>query len=245
VPLAPGIAPATYLFGGPRGDEILRRLLSDLPRHLAADGRALLVFDHAVARADGPAPELALPFDAAMRTLLILGAPVDADAYSIRHAAPALQHGVEAFERAVTGMREHLEHVGHGNVCPAICVLEHASARRGWVETVRTGGPLWNEVSAAAIDRLLMGLVYLREEADDARAVHVRIPAGSLVVRPFRERGAAADSVHLGLPPDYLVPSLELEGGEWEMVQALHQGETGTATPSLLAKVARAGLIDE
>lgn len=245
VPLAPGVAPATYLFGGPRGDEILRRLLSDLPPHLAVDGRALLVFDHAVAQADDTPSELTLPFDAAMRTLLILGGPVDADAYSIRHAAPELRHGVEAFARAATGMREHLERVRHGNVCPAICVLEHAPARRGWVELVRTSGPLWNEVSAAAIDRLFAGLVYLHEEADGARAARVRIPAGSLVVRPFHGHEGAADSVVLGLPPEFLVPSLELEGEEWEMLRALHRGEAGQATPSLLAKAARAGLIDE
>lgn len=159
VPHAPAAAPATYLFGGPRGNEILSRVLRELPRHLGREGRALLVFDAPILAASGDAPQdLGVPSDGDMRVLLIRGAEVSADAYSIRHAAPELRRGVEQFDRAATAMREHLHSIGVRGFCPALCVIEHAPASRGWRETVRAGTTLWNEISAPVIDRLMTDL---------------------------------------------------------------------------------------
>jgi len=246
VPRVPGVPPATYLFGGPKGNELVLRILSELPRHLSRDGRAVLVFDQPLAvGADEAQYDSILPFNKDMRTLLILGASVDADAYSIRHAAPELRRGIHQFDSAATGMREHLKSMGIGSICPAICVVEHASSSGGWGEAVRAGSTLWNEVSARTIDRLLAGRMLLHHPTDGARLPRVRIPEGSLVIRPLKPDGSAADQVYLGLPPGYLFSSLELSQQEWEVLQALHRGEAREAALSVVAKAARAGLVEE
>ena len=242
VPHAPGAPPATYLFGGPRGGELVSRILSDVPRHLQPGGRAVLVFDQPFKTAAGEERRPALPVDESMQVLLLLGAEVGAESYSVRYATPELRVGMDAFNRAATDMREHLENVDIGSLCPAICVLEHARPGEGWTAILRAGDTLWNEVSTGTVDRLLAGQAFLHGQARGAP--RVRIPDSSLVVAPFTPDGSAPDKVHLGLPRGYLLPSLALGRQEWETLQALHRGEAPAAAAEVVAKAARAGLID-
>jgi 16S rRNA G966 N2-methylase RsmD len=245
VPAAAGAPAATYLYGGPLGNELVSAILSELPRHLGRRGHAMIVFEKARKNDQSePYPGAESMIGRNMQTLFILGGEVDADTYSIRHAVPQLRRSIDAFDKAVTVMREHLDTVGILGVCPAVCVIEHASDSPGWVETVQVSGTLWNEVSTETIERLLRGHELLHPSAGGQHMASVRIPEGSLVVRRRTPDGCTDGSVYLGLPPGYLFTSLELSEREWDVLEALHNAEPLEPLPTeILIKAARTGLV--
>jgi SAM-dependent methyltransferase len=248
VPRAPGLRHATYLFGGPRGNELVTRLLLEMPHRLRPQGRSMVVFEHPVGTdADDFESGVVSPgLDSDTRTLFIVGREVDAAAYSLRHAAPELRRGIEAFDTAVTEMREHLHAVEIRGLCPAIAVLERAQGLRGWTTTLRAGNDLWNDISTEMIERLLAAQVLLHEPTKGLRHARVRIPNGSLLVRPLTKASEAANTIYLGLPPGHLISSLELSQHEWTVLEAGEREDSLEQLPKdLIAKAAHAGLIEE
>ncbi|KYF53631.1 hypothetical protein BE08_23990 [Sorangium cellulosum] len=243
VPRAPGVRAATYLFAGAQGHELVSRVALEAPRYLNKDGRVLLVFDHPIMKGDGRR-EAVIPFNPSMRAVVIRGAEVDADAYAIRHASPELRRGVEAFDAASTAMREHLESVGIRGLCPAICVMEHAARGEGYLDVVCAGTSLWNEVSARTLDRMMANRALLHRSGGEIPRGRVHIPDASIVVRSFAQDGRPSGKVYLGLPPDYLFPSLELDEAEWEALKALHGLPLPAEDVEVVVKAARVGLID-
>ena len=245
VPRAPGTDAATYLFAGPNGNELVSRLLGEIKNHLTTGGRAMVVFEQSVAASiESQAPDCDVQLDPGTRSLFIVGEPVEADAYTLRHAAPELRRGIEAFDTAVTQMREHLHAVGIRALSPAVAIIEHAPDSRGWVATLPAGNNLWNEISTEMIERLLASQTLLRKPANGHVEACVHIPEGSLYVQPLTQVETGMEKIYLGLPPGYLVPSLELSREEWQVLKA----NDGRATPEplpqeLIAKAAHAGLI--
>ena len=245
VPHAPGLRPATYLFGGPNGNELVMRLFSELPRHLSREGRAMVVFEHPI-RNSGAADEDFFAADAATRGLFILGEEVAADTYSLRYAAAELRRGIDAFDAAATHMREHLEAQAIRGLCPAVSVFDRTDDGRGWTAMLRAGNNLWNEVSSNLIERLLASQALLHAPADGSRLVRFHIPEGSLLVRPVTTAADANDPIYLGLPPGHLLSSLELTGDEWRVFSSGSERASVEALPhGLIAKAARAGLIEQ
>ena len=246
VPAAEGAPAATYLYGGPLGSELVSTILSELPRHLARNGRAMVVFEQArrnVCRESKPSGGPMIPGNT--RTLFITGGEVDADTYSIRHAIPELRRGIDAFDKAATVMREHLHNVGIRGICPALCVFEQAGDSTGWVDSVQVSNTLWNEVTSEAIERALRGHDLLHQSAGDLYRANVRIPEETLVVRSRTPNPSGDASIYLGLPPGYLSSSLELSQTEWKIFEALHNREPLDFQPTeALLKAARAGLVE-
>jgi SAM-dependent methyltransferase len=242
VPRTADARPATYRLGGAKGNELVLDILLELPKHLTKTGRAMVVFEHPCTSGTTHNRDLALDGAGHMNTLLILGAEVDADMYSIRHAATELRNGAIAFDKAVTSMRQHLDEVGIGSLRPAICVVEHASESEGWAETVFAGDTLWDEVSAETIDRFLAVRVSLQRLGAGVPPGHLIIPAGSILARPIGPDGAPMDRLYLGLPPDYPACGLELTLAEWEALEAARKGNMPELGPGLTARAARAGL---
>jgi hypothetical protein len=178
--------------------------------------------------------------------LFLVGEEVGADVYSIRHAAPELRQGLETFDRAATSMREHLHRVGIRGFCPAICVTERAEEGLGWSATIPGGVSLWSSVTTATIERLWAGQAVLHAPAASRRRVQLRIPQGSVVARALREGAEGTDQAYLGLPPGYLLSSVELSAEEWEILQAADaEGSLEEAPSALIEKAARAGLIGD
>jgi SAM-dependent methyltransferase len=245
VPQAPGLRPATYLFGGPRGNELVMRLFSELPRHLSRGGRGMVVFEHPI-RNGGTADQDLFAADTATRALFIVGDEVDADSYSLRHAAPELRRGIDAFDAAATHMREHLDALAIRSLCPAVAVFERTDEGGGWTAMLRAGNNLWNEVSTDLVERLLASQAVLRAPADPGRLVRFRVPEGSLFVRRLTSTADANDTVYLGLPPGYLLSSLELSRAEWRLLTAGAEHASAEPLPhDLIAKAARVGLIEQ
>jgi tRNA1(Val) A37 N6-methylase TrmN6 len=243
VPRPPGARSATYLFGGAYGNELVLRIASGIPRYLRRGGRAVIVFERAVMADQGKTcTERTLAVDETMQTLVIVGAEVNAEAYAIRHASDDVRRGIDEFDRTATGMYEHLQDLHIRGLCPSICVMEHAEQSPGWIVTLHAGMSLWNEVSVATIDRLLAGNRLARESTERLRQARLRIPEGSLVIRPVSK--TEPRSVYLRPPTGYLFSSLEFATHEWDLIESLHRGQSIELPADIVAKAARAGLID-
>jgi SAM-dependent methyltransferase len=246
VPRPPGARDTTYLFGGPSGNEPVRRIVAAVPGHLRRGGRAVIVFEQAVTAAadhDGSGePVLGVPGE--LQTLVILGAEVGAEAYSIRHASAQVRRGVDEFDRRAAAMYLHLQELGIRGLSPGICVMEHRAESPAWTATLHAGTTLWNELSPITIDRLMAGNRAARGSTAHLLRARVRIPENSLVIRRPSPDGSTAGCVHLGLPPGYLFSSLEFTAHEWQRLESLSRGEPVDAAVEVVGKALRAGLID-
>jgi SAM-dependent methyltransferase len=245
VPVADDVARATYLHGGSLGNELLSRLLRDLPERLDPEGRAIIVFEQASrSRATRPDIGSVASLGERMRTLCIIGDEVDTDAYCIRHALPELRRGIEAFDSAATVMREHLARLDVSSVYSAVCVIEHAHGEPGWIEIVQAKDTLWSEISSESIERLRAGHSLLRRP-DELKQARVKVPEQSLVVRHWASDDQTDGPTYLGLPPGYLLSSLELSSSEWDALEySCDHGHLEAPPVELLVKAARWGLIE-
>jgi hypothetical protein len=122
--------------------------------------------------------------------------------------------------------------------------MERADDEHAWAAMLPGGSNLWNDISTELIERLFAGQALLRRS--ERRPVSLHIPPESLLVRALNGSKETSGSLHLGLPPQLLVGSLELSTTEWEELEAVRAGRSLRRVPdSLLEKVARAGLIDD
>lgn len=241
IPAAAGLDPATYLFGGPAGQEIILEVLSQIPMHLTRGGRAMVVFEEP-RMANSEISSCLAHFAKRVNTLLLVGEEVNADSYSIRHSTPEIRGGIEAFDRTAMNMRLHLDRTEILGLSPAVCVMENSSRSEGWCERVQAEGTLWDEISPSTIDSLMAGYDYLHHDEMVTQPVKIRIPSGTLYIRSAAPQGDDSDNVYLGLPPGMTRRTLELTHSEWDCLQAMDRGEHPDISIELATKVVRTGL---
>lgn len=245
LPFVPDLGIATsarWRFGGPRGNELALRAISEMPPHLAADGRSLSVFLQPINSAlDDPRREIERRSAEDMRTLLLLGPETDADAFSVRYAATELRRGMDEFDRAAVQMREHLSSCGIHALSPAICILQQAPPP-GWVQTVQFADDLWRDVSASAIERLLASLELLRQPAGALLRARLRIVKGALTLESFHQDGE--EKIYLAGPAGSLVRPLEITHSDWALLQSVHRApNVGSALTSHEVEARAAALL--
>src|SRR5262249_4300357 len=123
----PGLAVASYEFGGRRGDELSLRLLGEIPAYLAANGRAVILAEwpelsgesvEQHVRAAIPSPDL---------KLLILQCPGSAlNDYCAIYAASDHPDLGDEYQHDTLARRDHLEAMGIRGLRISINVLQHA-----------------------------------------------------------------------------------------------------------------------
>ncbi len=250
VPCPPQTSAATYRHGGRHGHETAQAVLREAPKFLAPNGRAMVVFEHPSFNDDersGP-QEADWVCRSNVKTLLLLGRPVDADAYSVRYAVSELKHGLDSFDTEAARMRDHLDALNIQGVHTAICILE-ATTGKGWFETVEAGEALWNEVSPDAVNRLFTGISLVHEKPDLSLRAALELPSDSLVIQGFRSNDKKNEKILVALPAGYIVQSLEFTAPEWEILQHLMDGDSLVASsPALtlqtILKLLCAGVVD-
>ena len=238
VPKAPRLTPATYLYGGPKGDELVRCLLSELPMFLKFGGRAMIVFEQAVAGGiDESVSALGGLNEAGLQKLFLFGVEVGADAYALRHAAPELRAGIDAFDRTATEMRAHLHETRIQGLRPVVCAMAKGGDA-DWTAAVQGGDDIWKEISGSMIARLMMAQTALRRSRIFGTRPRVVLPEGCLLIEPM-VRKSDLDLV-LGLPPGYPLPSIRFSVADW---RALQDGEGSPLPEELLDRLASVGLL--
>jgi hypothetical protein len=204
---SPDDRPTTFLHGGRRGDELLLRLLGQIPPLLRARGRALVLAD---------LPEVGEPWarrivqhlgtQNRLGVVVSFGGMVDADMLAIQlgaFAAPSMGH----FGERIVAYRAHLDAVGVSRTFHALIDIRTSAvpfaAERRWdrfsalsskdFESAWDAAALASQsddILLASMLRLPTGARILAER--DPGSEHVRIRLEAAAVRHELSEGAAA-----------------------------------------------------
>jgi methylase of polypeptide subunit release factors len=135
-------APTTFLFGGPRGDELCLRLLAGLVAHLAPGAMAFLLVEWPIVEGDEPLDErIAEALGPAPLSLLhVQPEDVSLDEHCARYAIVGHPRADEAYERAAVRRREHFAKTHIVALRPRLTVARRNTSRTGWRSLVEHGG---------------------------------------------------------------------------------------------------------
>ncbi len=202
----PGDSAVTWLHGGSRGDELPLRLLRDLPAHLAAGGRAVVLVEWPVFEGD---PQ---PLEARVREvvpqddvgiLLVSAAGTDLDQHCIGYAAGRPPFVGPEVVRALVARRAHLDAMKVRELRLTLNVLQRRSGSRSWTARVDARPFEQVEVSSPRIDKLVAAQELLASGRDALAAAALRLPEGTRFVED--DKGVLVE-----LPDDALIAPMRL-----------------------------------
>jgi len=181
VPREDAAAPATFLFGGPRGDEVALRLLRGLRPSLSPGGSAFLLVEWPVVVGDAPVDEriaeaLGAPGDLAMLHLRLPDASVDA--HCARYATIEHPLGDADYERAAIRRREHFDRMHIRALQPMVSVVRRHEGHPSWLSVVDVGG---TAMSRALVDAMFAARDLVARGPESVRAARLRVPEGVAV----------------------------------------------------------------
>lgn len=251
VALPPDTAPATFLHGGPRGDELPARVLAEVPNHLRPGGRAVVLVEWPLVDDQSLEERVRQSLGDTDVSLLLLRFPeTDLDDYCARYAAAA-EPGLGArFERHARRLRSHLEQLSVRGLCLTLNVIRRNDGGPSWAETVDVPRSSAGQLTSARIDALIAAhdlLVGPHERLLDStlRAVDGVLAAEHPVGDPRDE------TLRLRPDLDALVPELELSGDAARLLLLVHgSADVREATTAFAAAKgldpdgARAGILD-
>ena len=195
----------TFLHGGARGDELLLRMLSELPERLSPGGRAMLLVDWP--RYDDVTPEARIRATLAQNVqngsaafdLLLLASPSKDLGEYVAHYAVGLHPNLDQeYDQAV---HAHLEHLARQGVTElrALLLVIRATERTPWTHQVTIRGSSEAKATGAQIERLIAAQDLLAADTAKLRAAHLVVPEGTRFVQeesgqvPRRARRFAPD----------------------------------------------------
>jgi methylase of polypeptide subunit release factors len=228
----------TFLHGGARGDELLLRMLSELPQRLSPGGRAMLLVDWP--RYDDVSPEARIRAtlmqnaqnvqNAASFDLLLLASPSKDLGEYVAHYAVGLHPDLdEQYDQAV---HAHLEHLARQRVTElrALLLVIRATDRTPWTHqvTIRASGE--PKTTGAQIERLIAAQDLLAGDSEKLRAAHLVVPEGTRFVQ---EESA---QVRVELDASRLVGSLICSQSAADLLTVVHQSKSVAAAVATLAQ---------
>ena len=229
----------TFLHGGARGDELLLRMLSELPQHLSPGGRAMLLVDWP--RYDDVTPEARIRATLRQNVhnvhdapksfdLLLLASPSKDLGEYVAHYAVGLHPNLdEQYDQAV---HAHLEHLARQGVTElrALLLVIRATDRTPWTHqvTIRASGEA--KTTGAQIERLIAAQDLLAGDSEKLRAAHLVVPEGTRFVQ---EESA---QVRVELDASRLIGSLICSQSAADLLTVVHQSKSVAAAVATLAQ---------
>lgn len=182
LPRPEGSIDATYMFGGPRGDELPLRALAETPAHLTETGRAVMIIQWGVFDDESVAARIrkVLPEDV---DLLVLEAPSRSlDDAAIGDALTAYPGLGPAYEDSVLRRRAHYDALGCRSLVDTVVVVARTTARHGFTGTTRIERLEKGRCTRAHVDSLLAA--HALASASDAALLdaHPSLPRGTAFV---------------------------------------------------------------
>jgi SAM-dependent methyltransferase len=222
VPRPTGARPATYLYGGARGDELPIRLLSELPEHLTSTGRAVLLIDWPVFGDKAIEERVREAVGVSDVSILVIQLPLhaDLDDYCIRYASFFHPKLGPAFERTATHMREHLDSLGICGFQPAIVVLKRDEGCPPWVSTVHAVAR--DSVTTAAIDALITARHLLARGDDALLSATLRVPVELRVQRETPLSREDESTITLRCIGPHMLPPIDCNPASLDLVQQVN-----------------------
>jgi SAM-dependent methyltransferase len=222
----PGLATASFEYGGPRGDELPLRLLREIPAYLAKNGRAVILAEWPALAGETVEQHLRAALPASDIKVLILQCPGSAlnDYCAIYAAADHPNLGAE-FERDTLLRRDHLEAMGIRGLRIAINILQQAAeAPTGWTSAVDIQGAGQIILTSARIDKMIAARDLAIRGERAVLAAKLRVPEGTAFIEERSGVDAGATSKLMArLSPWLLVRAADLNADALKLLALVNQ----------------------
>jgi SAM-dependent methyltransferase len=237
VPRAEGVAQASALYGGFLGDEVALSMLSAVPRHLTAKGRAVLIvewpehgqgsLEQRLRAAVGEGPDL-----------LVLRAPdTDLGVHATAYAAGFHPTLGPAFAADVRARLEHFERAGIRALAPTLVIVARPEAKDGWTAVLPIQSLAHVSVTSERIDKLLAARTLTRKP-DALLAAKLRVPEGTELSQTQMGPGAEVPStLSARFPPDAAVRPIEMTMDLLFLITLIHEAPSLNAALPKIAEV--------
>ncbi|HKO49074.1 MAG TPA: methyltransferase [Polyangiaceae bacterium] len=220
----------TFLHGGARGDELLLRMLSELPPRLAPGGRALVLVDWPRYDDVSPDARIRAALGVGSFDLLLLAWPrKDLDEYVAQYAVGLRPELGEGYDHAVHAHLEHLARLGVTELRALLLVIR-ATERSPWTHEVAIRSSSDAKPTGAQIERLIAAQDLLAGDSAKFRAARLVVPEGT--------RFAQDESGQVRIEPDAsrLIDSLICSQSAADLLTVVHQSQSVAAAVDTLAK---------
>ncbi|HEY0468704.1 MAG TPA: methyltransferase [Polyangiaceae bacterium] len=220
----------TFLHGGARGDELLLRILSELPSHLAPAGRAVFLVDFPRYDEVAPAERIRTALgEGAFDLLLLASPPKDLGEYVALYAAGRQPDLGEEYARAVHSHLAHLARLGITELRTVLFVLR-ATERKPWTHQITTQGFNVAKPTGVQIERLIAAQDLLAGDSAALRAANLVVPEGTRFARD--ESG----QVRVELDASRLIGALTCSQSGADLLMAVHESPSVAHAITKLAK---------
>jgi methylase of polypeptide subunit release factors len=235
VALPDGMPATSHLHGGPRGDELARRMLAGVAAHLAPGGQAV-VLAHWPLR-DGESQTLHIRESAGTELNLLvfrLGTTPADDLATFwgqqqRHDAAA-----------VARIREHYAQLGLVGTEACISVLRRAVAAPMWTAVLDVPPPSAGFITADRIQRLFRSCDLLHGPDEALLAARLRLPEGTSVASIRGVPASDGTKTMVMLPPATLLQPLHVTPDTQRFIVAVQSAATVAESGQPLAAVREA-----
>jgi methylase of polypeptide subunit release factors len=220
----------TFLHGGARGDELLLRILSELPAHLAPGGRAVFLVDWPRYDEVSPAERIRSALgEGTFDLLLLTSPPKDLGEYVAHYAAGHHPDLGEEYGRAVHTHLAHLARLGVTELRTMLFVVRETE-RSPWTHAITTPGFLIAKPTGVQLERLIAAQDLLAGDAAALRAARLLVPEGTRFARD------EAGQVHIELHASRLIGSLTCSQGGADLLTVVHESPSVAHAVATLAK---------
>jgi len=220
----------TFMHGGARGDELLLRILSQLPAHLAPGGRAVFLVDWPRYDDVSPAERIRAALGEGNFDLLLLTSPrKELGEYVAHYAANRHPDLGEEYGRAVHAHLAHLAHLGVTELCAMLFVVR-VTERPPWTHAVTTQNFAVAKPTGAQIERLLAAQDLLAGDPDALRAAKLVVPHGTRFTRD------EAGQVRIELDASRLIGSSTCSQSGADLLTVVHESPSVADAVATLAK---------
>ncbi len=220
----------TYLHGGARGDELLLRILSELPARLAPDGRAVFLVDWPRYDDASPAERIRTALGkGSFDLLLFVSPPKHLGEHVAVYAAGQHPDFSEEYGRTVHAHLAHLARLGVTELRPLLFVVR-ATDRTPWTHAIETQSFLVARPSGAQIERLIAAQDLLTGDPATLRAARLVVPEGT---RFTRDEGG---KVRIDLDASRLIESVVCSQGAADLLSVVHESPSVGQAVTTLAK---------
>jgi len=224
IPMPEGSPPTTYLFGGPRGDELPMQLLAGVSAHLADGGRAVVLTqwpeiagESIVRRVRGA---VASPDT---DVLLVMYPPLGLGSFAIAYSAHDLRELGEQFEIELVRWRDHFERLKIKRFRPCFNVLRRRKQQRGWTRAVY---PTQGVATEDGIDQILRGCDLLHDGKDAILRSTLRIPQGAFITEKQTLGNVTKPTIQMGFNDRTMGRPAEINDAMLRLLKSVHRANT-------------------
>jgi SAM-dependent methyltransferase len=210
-----GTEAATYLFGGPRGDELPIRVLAGVMDHVADGGRALVLAEWPTAPGDASIESRmrAAVGNDDVDALAVLGPKASLEQHCMFYAASHHATLDAGYAETALAWRTYLARLGVSEIRLGMQVLERPKGRRGFTSVVPTHNYA-TDLTEAHVDRWIAARALVARGPEALLDAKVVVAAGAT----FAPDATKPDRVLARPPVESLLEPVVINGGTYKLL---------------------------